>query len=148
MTLERGRLVRHASDPRFLHAGPVGLTEDRDGNVWVSTQVQGAMKIARHGLITYDQSDGLGQGINAIFENRAGDLLVSSAGYRISRFDGHGFRSVRLNLPAAVDDESWRMYRGNGMVPFSSLAGRPAVTISACRRTRLIDLPTTLSMRA
>jgi len=112
MTLERGRLVRHASDPRFLHAGPVGLTEDRDGNVWVSTQVQGAMKIARHGLITYDQSDGLGQGINAIFENRAGDLLVSSAGYRISRFDGHGFRSVRLNLPAAVDDESWRMYRG------------------------------------
>src|SRR5215207_4106518 len=34
------------------------------------------------------------------------------------------------------------------MVPVSSLAGRPAVTISARRCTRLIDLPTILSMRA
>ena len=109
--LERGRLVRYASDPRVPHSAVSAITEDRDGNLWLST-VEGAMKIARHGLVTYDESDGLGLGITAIFENRAGDLLVSSGGYRIGRFDGHGFQSVRFNLPAAVDDESWRMYRG------------------------------------
>src|SRR5262245_56462418 len=112
VTLERGKLARYASDSRLARLGPVAIIEDLDGNLWASTQVEGAMKIARHGLVSYDESDGLGQGINAIFENQAGDLLVGSAGYRIGRFDGHGFQSVRFNLPKTVDDESWRMYRG------------------------------------
>ena len=32
------------------------LAEDRDGNLWVGSDTGGAMKIARHGLITYENN--------------------------------------------------------------------------------------------
>lgn len=84
------------------------LTEDNDGNIWVTTETYGALKITRRGLVNYDEADGLGQVIGSFFENRAGRLYVYSSVWRISRFDGKTFTTIRPNLPAGVSDSSWR----------------------------------------
>ena len=80
------------------------FAEDRDGNLWLSTESNGAMKITRHGLVNF----GAGQPFSSIFENRAGELYAYSGPWRVSRFDGNSFTTVRPNLPAGVTDSSWR----------------------------------------
>ena len=70
------------------------------------------MKLTRRGLVNYGEADGLGQIIGSVFENRAGALYVYSSMWRISRFDGKTFTSLRPNLPAGVTDLSWRNHNG------------------------------------
>ena len=84
------------------------FAEDSDGNLWLTTETNGALKITRRGLVNYDEADGLGQVIGSFFENRAGDLYVYSSVWRISRFDGKTFTTIRLNLPTGVSDSGWR----------------------------------------
>ena len=88
------------------------LVEDRVGNLWTGTDINGALKITRHGLVNYGVDDGLGQNVSSVFENRAGELYVSSSVWRISHFDGTKFTTVRPNLPRSVTDESWRHFSG------------------------------------
>jgi signal transduction histidine kinase/ligand-binding sensor domain-containing protein len=73
------------------------LSEDRDGNLWLAATNGGAMKLARDGFITYSRLDGI-ENVNAIFEDRAGDLCFR--GYvlgdeRGSMFDGGAVDFVR-----------------------------------------------------
>ena len=83
------------------------LAEDRDGNLWVGTQASGAMKIARSGLLSYGEKDGLGNPeIVSIFESRARELIVISSKWTVNRFDGERFVSARLNLPQKILDSS------------------------------------------
>jgi ligand-binding sensor domain-containing protein/two-component sensor histidine kinase len=75
----------------------VGLSEDRDGNLWLAEANGGATKLARDGFITYGRLDGIGN-VNVIFEDRAGDLCFK--GYvlgdkRGSMFDGGKIDLVR-----------------------------------------------------
>lgn len=88
------------------------LVEDRDGNLWVSTESNGALKITRQGLVNYGQEEGLGQAISSVFENKGGELYAYSSVWRISRFDGGRFITLKPNLPAAVTDLSWRERSG------------------------------------
>jgi ligand-binding sensor domain-containing protein/signal transduction histidine kinase len=83
------------------------LAEDRDGNLWVGTQASGAMKIARSGLLSYGEMDGLGNPeIVSIFESRASELIVISSKWTVNRFDGERFVAARLNLPQKILDSS------------------------------------------
>ena len=89
------------------------LTEDREGNLWLGTTTRGALKVMRDGWTTYDaDDDGLGQSVASVFETGAGELYVNSSGWRISRFDGRRFTTVKLRLPPAVTDASWRDVNG------------------------------------
>jgi ligand-binding sensor domain-containing protein/signal transduction histidine kinase len=88
------------------------FAEDRDGNLWITTDSNGALKLTRRGLVNYGEADGLGQIIGSVFEDRAGALYVYSSTWRISRFDGKTFTSLRPNLPAGVTDLSWRNHNG------------------------------------
>ena len=88
------------------------LSEDREGNLWLGTTASGALKIMRDGWTAYGQGDGLGESVATIFENRVGELYVHSSAFRISRFDGRGFTTVRPRLPKAVSDDSWRDVNG------------------------------------
>lgn len=74
------------------------VAEDREGNLWVGT-VNGVMRIARNGFILYDEADGLGQIVGAIFETRAGELCTISTPFSINRFDGRRFNTIRPALP-------------------------------------------------
>jgi len=88
------------------------LTEDREGNLWLGTKALGALKVIRNGWTTYAEADGLGESVASVVENHAGELYVNSSGWRLSRFDGTRFSTVRLRLPEAVSDSSWRDVNG------------------------------------
>src|SRR5207302_5116954 len=49
------------------------LEEDVSGNLWLGTNVTGAMKLERDGFTTYDEADGIAT-MNAIFGDRADTL--------------------------------------------------------------------------
>lgn len=75
------------------------MVEDLHGNLWISGR-SGAARLERNGLISFDTYDGLGAtGIYSIYENRQGDLFVVNGLWFISRFDGKGFRTIKLPLP-------------------------------------------------
>jgi ligand-binding sensor domain-containing protein/signal transduction histidine kinase len=79
------------------------LAEDRAGNLWIGTETGGAIKLARHGLITYREADGLGgRYVLDIFESRAGQICAVTANGFISYFDGGKFVALRPNVPAEV----------------------------------------------
>jgi ligand-binding sensor domain-containing protein/signal transduction histidine kinase len=92
----------------YQEVGPVA--EDRNGNLWVG--VSGVAKIARSGITTFGEADGLGHPFpDSIFKNQAGELLVFVAGgqapkFFINRFDGERFARVQLGIPRGVKD-SW-----------------------------------------
>ncbi|HEY1403858.1 MAG TPA: two-component regulator propeller domain-containing protein [Pyrinomonadaceae bacterium] len=79
------------------------LAEDRAGNLWIGTETAGAIKLARHGLVTYREADGLGgRYVRDIFESRAGTLCAVSDNGFISYFDGRKFNPLRPNVPPEV----------------------------------------------
>jgi PAS domain S-box-containing protein len=88
------------------------LTEDREGNLWFGTKALGALKVMRNGWTTYGEADGLGESVASMFENHAGELYVYGSRWLVSRYDGTGFTTVRLRLPKAVSDASWRDANG------------------------------------
>jgi ligand-binding sensor domain-containing protein/signal transduction histidine kinase len=94
------------------------IAEDRDGNLWLGS-VNGAMKVARGGFVTFDERDNV-HAVKALFESPEGELhafgyiLDHSSGQpgaygrpsdivylqRIGRFDGQGFSWLMPDLPA------------------------------------------------
>src|SRR5207237_9946675 len=73
----------------FTYHEIANIAEDRDNNIWLGT-VNGAMKLARGGFITFDERDGIG-GINSIFASNTGGLYFSGYVYgdqRASVFEG------------------------------------------------------------
>src|SRR5262249_10980327 len=84
--------------------GGWNIGEDRDGNVWVSSEAAGVMKITDGGFTTYGEGDGLvATRITALLLAQAGDLCVLSGRLPnrefIQRFDGRGFDAVELRFP-------------------------------------------------
>jgi len=98
------------------------LAEDRHGNLWVGSGRGGAMKIARNGIRTYTEADGLrGTLLVSLFESRAGDLFAitgPSPGGFLHRFDGKRFTAIPLR-PNGISDLSW----GWNQVGFEDHAG-------------------------
>lgn len=74
-------------EPRFhsygrqqglTHDATMTLGEDAVGNLWIGTEVTGAMRLARQGFTTYYETDGL-VGAMEVFEDRRGSLYVYAA---------------------------------------------------------------------
>jgi signal transduction histidine kinase/ligand-binding sensor domain-containing protein len=91
-----------------LRTALVTATEDHEGNLWLGTRAAGVIRLAQFGFVTFRKSDGLGQGVSSIFEDRAGALIAVSQGWRVSRFDGQRFHTVRANMPAVVRRSGWQ----------------------------------------
>jgi signal transduction histidine kinase/ligand-binding sensor domain-containing protein len=71
-------------EPRFraygrrnglTHHVPTKLGEDAAGNLWIGTEGMGAMRLARQGFTTFDETDGL-VGAFDVFEDRRGSLYT------------------------------------------------------------------------
>lgn len=89
----------------------VALGEDRAGNLWMGTESGGAMKLAVNAFATYLEGDGLGHTrIGSIFEDRAGELCVTSSNF-IHSFDSRKFAAVPLTLPRGITRLSWGWYQ-------------------------------------
>jgi ligand-binding sensor domain-containing protein len=80
------------------------LAEDTDDNLWIGTRRGGAMKMARHGLVSYGEADGFRSGTShrSIFESASGELCVLTStgpGGFVQRFDGHRFIATSIRFP-------------------------------------------------
>src|SRR6185436_7941352 len=83
------------------------LNEDTGGNLWLGTNANGAMKLARNGFITYGRQDGL-MTVNAIFEDPLGGICfrgVVLEDQRVSAFDG-----AKLDLLRAGGDTFFQRF--------------------------------------
>jgi len=98
------------------------LAEDRDGNLWLGSETGGTMKIARHGIRSYTEADGLGNTrFGSLFESRAGDLFAITGPQEakfLQRFDGHTFRAMPLR-PHGISLLGW----GSRQIGFEDHAG-------------------------
>jgi signal transduction histidine kinase/ligand-binding sensor domain-containing protein len=88
-------------DPN-LRGFPVGsLVIDALGNLWLSTDGGGSVRIAGSGISSFSESEGLGVvKVWAIFEDRQRNLMIVTKDedhYFLTRFDGYRFHPVRLS---------------------------------------------------
>ena len=84
------------------------VADDDEGNLWLGVQAGGLLRLARRGFVTFGQADGLGRAVAAVFESRAGELIAVSQDWRVSRFDGQRFHTVRANIPTVARRAGWR----------------------------------------
>ncbi len=101
---------RYASTSGIRDVTSIG--EDRDGNLWIGTGTNGAMKIASNGLTPFNETDGLGgMRISQISETGAADVCVFSGSSNgevfLNRFDAGKFAAIRLALPRGIASWSW-----------------------------------------
>lgn len=121
------------------------LETDREGNLWLGTADGGAMRLARHGFVSYGKSDGLTgeEAAPTLFRDRAGEVRVAFHHVlKVKR--GEKFISIVPAIPAkirylgwgwhqsALQDHTgeWWFSTGEGLVRF------PNVPIQALGRTR------------
>jgi PAS domain S-box-containing protein len=95
------------SDPRIQYTSQGSGAEDREGNLWVATRL-GALRVARHGFATFREPDGLGHQVSSVFADRNGNVVAVSQDWRVSRFNGESFQTVRLRVPPPVVQVGWR----------------------------------------
>ena len=102
--------------------GISAVREDRDGNLWLGSAGGGALKVARNGIRSYGEADGLrSTNIRSLFENSAGELfaITGSPGKEfLQRFDGRRFTGIHLR-PNGFSDLGW----GWGEIGFEDHAG-------------------------
>lgn len=83
-----------------LPAGMGEMAEDSAGNLWIGGRTA-LVRLDRRGLVTYQESDGLGsKNIFSIREDRDGTMYFINGDYFISRFDGEHFQTSRANVAA------------------------------------------------
>ena len=118
------------------------LAEDRQGNLWGSSDAAGIFRIADSGFKSYSQDDGLASPrIGAIFESLRGDLCVLSTAtagdsYNLAVKNGARFERVRYRPPPGIfyagwgwnqfglqaHDGQWWFPTGNGLLRFAATA--------------------------
>jgi len=119
---ENGGWVQYSSRNGLPGEGTpiLSIAEDLSGNLWAGGF--GAIRIARGGLRTYTEEDGLDSNlIYSIFEDRSGEVCVVSGSPRgmiVHRFDGNRFQALRPNVPRDVPG-TW----GTGQVTFQARSG-------------------------
>jgi ligand-binding sensor domain-containing protein/two-component sensor histidine kinase len=86
----------------LAHFGAYTLAEDREGNLWIGNEV-GALRIARDGFTTYDESDGLGSSrVSSVAEDSSGRVYVvtqNTQGGDVNLLDGSRFHRISPRLP-------------------------------------------------
>ncbi len=87
----QGRRFRSYTERNGLSYPEISaLNEDLGGNLWLGTNAEGAMKLARNGFVTYAEPDGLFD-VAAIFEDRSGSVCFKGnvlGNERTSVFEG------------------------------------------------------------
>ena len=95
----------------------VALGEDASGNLWFSTNSSGVRRLARHGFVNFDQSDGLGSAkISSIISATDGEIYVLGDAFKIYRFNGKGFDTI---APRGMIQGNW----GAGQITFPDHTG-------------------------
>jgi ligand-binding sensor domain-containing protein len=126
-------------DPLFMIEGQLcqhlrRLWQDREGGLWMGTNVYGIIHYDGDSLRYYDQDDGVGsRGIRAIVEDKQGDLWFATSG-GLTHYDGKTFRNYD-RADGLGNDDIWSMIidregmfwlgTGNGVYKFDGEAFTP-----------------------
>ncbi|MBI1764897.1 MAG: hypothetical protein HYR56_26095 [Acidobacteria bacterium] len=127
------------------------LAEDEAGNLWIGSRSSGVTRVARYGMVTFRQEDGLAiNDVMQIFADRHGTLTVISNAWYINQenrqenrqeqrpastpLGSARFHSVTLNLPKQLSESSvgnremvedaagdWWISSGAGVARFSGI---------------------------
>src|SRR5205085_6729242 len=98
-----GRLRHYTTEQGLSDRTLNAVAEDIAGNVWLGTETNGAIKIARRGFTTFRDPDGLGRVfVRKAFETVGGELCAVTQTPDIYYLDGDRFVRVRANIPAGL----------------------------------------------
>ena len=139
------RFRTHTRQSGLIWDFVAGLTEDVAGNLWLSSESGGAMKLTRGGFTTFGEADGV-EFVGAMFADRLGNLCVKGVapGNRLTpalegshiRFGCLDGRQFRWFAPAALTDKwgwvleevtlqarngEWWVGAGEGLFRFGSM---------------------------
>jgi signal transduction histidine kinase/sugar lactone lactonase YvrE len=105
-----GRELRRFGTEAGLSQNEVlALAEDLHGNLWIGTEAGGLMRLARGGLTSYAEAEGLeNPRIASIFETAAGRLCVADSERVFCEREGR-FTAIRPNVPG--DALGWGWYQ-------------------------------------
>jgi ligand-binding sensor domain-containing protein/signal transduction histidine kinase len=92
------------------------MGQDRDGNIWMGTGDEGALKLATGGVLTYSDRNGIGMdAVISIAETRRGSLYLAgrkeSEGFHIAVRTGNDFQAIAPRVPRNVKYFGWRPAR-------------------------------------
>jgi signal transduction histidine kinase len=103
-----GGQITNVSQAQGLADDPINsVREDADGNLWIGTDVGGAVRIAAFGLVSYFRADGLRNDYAPFLTEGDAGRVIAVSGYHftINEFDGRRFVPVRFNVPRGVPDD-------------------------------------------
>ncbi|MEZ5426816.1 MAG: two-component regulator propeller domain-containing protein [Pyrinomonadaceae bacterium] len=107
LTVYDGREFKNFGAETGISEYLTDLTEDGDGNLWLAS-LSGVFKLVTGGFTTYTVADGLGRSdIEAIYQNKAGEIYVANGDWVVSRFDGKGFVSIKPDLGEDLGAPPW-----------------------------------------
>ncbi len=99
-----------------------GIMEDAKGNIWFSTNGNGAIQYNGHSYIQYLKKDGLADdNVDPIIEDRQGNIWLGTRFGGLSKFDGHTFTNYSQQNHMIGNDEVCIVYEDSyGNIWFSS----------------------------
>jgi len=101
-------LRRDETIARYAGSKPSCILEDRHRSLWIGTSTAGVLRIAQTGASSYSTEDGLAVNrITSVFEDRDGELYVTTTGGAIHRRDGDRFVAVMPRLPPHIRYRGW-----------------------------------------
>lgn len=126
------------------------LAEDLSGNIWLAQGNAGAMRLARGGMIAYDDRDGLlEQDASALLETHDGELWMMTSSRHLHRYEGGAFRGGRTPMSEEALEGAWGWHQivlrdrsgdwwlgtGEGLYRYSGIRGPD--DLAAPRATRV-----------
>ena len=100
-----GRMVRITTSGGLPHNDVLSISGDSEGNLWVGTQA-GLTRISPSAITTLHVPAGDAEGINTVYADPAGGMLVTSVNGRL--YEGRNRTLVPVRLPAAIANVSIR----------------------------------------
>ena len=98
-----------SSDP-YSHVG-----EDLAGNIWLSKQGQGLMRIANSGLESFTDAHGLqSKDVGSVFGGKDGEVYANAGlgNSYLSRYNGRSFDTIHPNFPTSLKNFGWAGHQG------------------------------------
>ena len=163
------RLPSYGPQSEIQHFAPVtsnigladhtleAIVEDNAGNIWIGSDGGGVSRIARNGLVSFSEGDGLGgHDVVSVFQNSRGQLFAVSRSRNdlfLNLFSEEKFQPIRVNVPSGKvsmrwhghydvivngADEDWWVATNRGLARFSPITN-PATLAHARPKYLLPD---------
>lgn len=143
LTTSKNRLIEFDGERRrelapdsFAGKNITNGAEDTEGNIWLCTHTDGALRVSRNGFVRFSEttSDGDNQAIMSLSETPGGTILAFQANGTMLRLDGRKFDPIRprragnsisawMSGGALLDSagEFWLLTSNRGLLRFPSV---------------------------